>query len=53
MWGFLLNSSRILKDFRKNYNMSCYAMHPMHIILGRIFICTANLICNIYVLLCW
>jgi hypothetical protein len=27
-WGFFLNSSRLLKDFRK-YNMPCHAMHPM------------------------
>jgi hypothetical protein len=28
MWGFFLNSSRILKDFRKKYNMKCHSMHP-------------------------
>jgi hypothetical protein len=28
MWGFFLNSSMLLKDFRKKYSMSCHAMHP-------------------------
>jgi hypothetical protein len=29
MWGFFLNSSSILKDFRKiQYAMPCNAMHP-------------------------
>jgi hypothetical protein len=27
MWGFLLNSSRLLKDFTKK--ITCHAMHPM------------------------
>jgi hypothetical protein len=27
-WGFFLNSSRLLQDFRK-YNMPCHAMHPI------------------------
>jgi hypothetical protein len=27
-WGFFLNSSRLLKDFRK-YDMPCHAMHPI------------------------
>jgi hypothetical protein len=29
MWGFFLNSSRLLKDFRKKNNVPCHAMHPM------------------------
>jgi hypothetical protein len=30
MWGFFLNFSRLLKDFRKiKYAMPCNAMHPM------------------------
>jgi hypothetical protein len=28
-WGFFLNSSRLLKDFRKKCNMPCHAMHPI------------------------
>jgi hypothetical protein len=29
-WGFFLNSSRLLKDFRKiKYAMPCNAMHPI------------------------
>jgi hypothetical protein len=27
--GIFLNSSRLLEDFRKKYNMPCPAMHPM------------------------
>jgi hypothetical protein len=42
MWGFFLNFSRLLKDFRKiKYAMPCNAMHPMQdYFFGRIFIRT-------------
>jgi hypothetical protein len=42
MWGFFLNSSRLLKDFRKN--IICHAMQCIicNIIFGRFFICMAN-----------
>ncbi|WP_428025516.1 hypothetical protein, partial [Arcobacter sp.] len=37
-----LNSSRLLKDFRKN-NMPCHAMHPIQdLFFERFFIYTAN-----------
>jgi hypothetical protein len=42
MWRFFLNSSRLLKDFRK-IKHACHAMRPMQdYFFGRIFICTAN-----------
>jgi hypothetical protein len=51
MWGFFLNSSRILKILEK-YNMPCYAMHPKQdYFLERIFICKINSICKLYTLL--
>jgi hypothetical protein len=41
IWGFFLNSSRLLKDFRKKYNMPCHAMHPIQdLFLESFFICT-------------
>jgi hypothetical protein len=53
MQGFSLNSSRILKDFRKN--AICHAMKCTlcKIIFERIFICKTNSISNLYALLCW
>jgi hypothetical protein len=52
MWGFFLNSSRLLKDFRK-YNMPCHAMHPMQDYFWNVFHMHGKLICNLYALLCW
>jgi hypothetical protein len=41
-WEFFLNSSRLLKDFRKvYYAMPCNASYK-RFIFGRFFICTAN-----------
>jgi hypothetical protein len=53
MWDFLLNSSRLLKNFRKKYNMSCHVMHPMQDYFWKIFHMHDKLICNIYALLYW
>jgi hypothetical protein len=52
MWRFFLNSSRLLKDFRKiQYAMPCNASYA-RLFWERIFIYTANLICNLSALLC-
>jgi hypothetical protein len=53
MCGIFLNSSRILKNFRKN--TICHAIKCIlcKIIFKMIFICKTNSISNIYALLCW
>jgi hypothetical protein len=51
-WGFFLNSSRLLKDFRKKYNMPCHAMHPIQdFIFGKFFIWTTIWYAFLYALL--
>jgi hypothetical protein len=50
---FFLISSRTLKDFRKKYNMTCHAMHPMQDYFWNDFYMHGKLICNLYALLCW
>jgi hypothetical protein len=53
MWEFFLNSSRILKDFRRiQYVMLCNASKAK-LFLERIFICKINSICKLYALLYW
>jgi hypothetical protein len=42
-----------LQGILENATMLCHAMHPMQDFFGRIFICTTDLICNLYALLCW
>jgi hypothetical protein len=51
--GFFLNSSRLLKDFRKKYNMPRHAMHLMQDYFWKVFHMHTNLICNLYAHLCW
>jgi hypothetical protein len=50
MRGFFLNSSRILKDFRKKYAMQCILCK---IIFARIFLYARQIVCNLFALLCW
>jgi hypothetical protein len=53
MWRFFLNSSRLLKDFRK-IKHACHAMHPMQdYFFWKDFYLHGKLICNLYALLCW
>jgi hypothetical protein len=52
MWGFFLNSSRLLKEFRKIKGaMPCNASYA-RLFLWKDFYIHDKLICILYVLLC-